>query len=342
MLVALASGFSLPSRLPPLGAVSSSPGPNHGVATATGPNPCPTVREEDHGDQAFKELMVAHRELLQMMAAQSAGHAELVKQHSELMKAHQELVKQCGSMKPKTPEGRPAVGSCTNPRIRKQRSRLYVTNDSKLTPPIEPTLVDNALLFLPERAVRDMNLEPNMNDKGDSDKTMWCGRVWELRELMATFHKDKVSRIGSEAAQLTDFRKRELKAKMKDPSVRKMLKRFAARWRGAAYRNRCSFAVLDRLKYSNLRGTLVYAHGSGGCNWDNYRICRMIAGMGILVVAPDGFAYPKNTAMGEMRHKELGPLHRASDDVDYWANDLIYMSAANGTFNYSSKAASAP
>ena len=38
---------------------------------------------------------------------------------------------------------------------------------------------------------------------------------------------------------------------------------------------------------------MIYAHGSGGCSWDNYRICRMICGMGILVIAPDGFAYPK-------------------------------------------------
>ena len=28
------------------------------------------------------------------------------------------------------------------------------------------------------------------------------------------------------------------------------------------------------LRYSHLRGTLIYAHGSGGCSWDNFRICR--------------------------------------------------------------------
>lgn len=96
--------------------------------------------------------------------------------------------------------------------------------------------------------------------------------------------------------------------------------------------------MLRRLKFSHLRGTLIYAHGSGGCSWDNYRICRMICGMGMLVIVPDGFAYPKETAMGQMRHKELAPLHRANADVDYWANDLLYTSSAWGTFNYSSKA----
>ncbi|CAJ1434594.1 unnamed protein product [Effrenium voratum] len=124
----------------------------------------------------------------------------------------------------------------------------------------------------------------------------------------------------------------------KDPSVRLKLKKIAAHWRGAAFRSRCSFSVLERLKYSYLRGTLIYAHGSGGCSWDNFRICRMIAAMGILVIAPDGFAYPKSTAMGEMRHKSLAPLHKASDDVDYWANDLLYTSSACGTFNYSTSA----
>ncbi|CAE7225257.1 unnamed protein product [Symbiodinium sp. CCMP2592] len=181
-----------------------------------------------------------------------------------------------------------------------------------------------------------------MNDRGDSDKTMWSRRVWELRGLMATFHSVKLAKIASDTAQLTEFRKRELKAKLQDPTVRQALRKFAARWRGAAYCNRCIFAVLDRLKYSNLRGTLIYVHGSGGCSWDNYRICRMIAGMGILVLAPTGFAYPKNTAMGQMRHKEVAPLHKTTDAVDYWANDLVYTSGANGTFNYSSKAASAP
>ena len=284
---------------------------------------------------------VAHRELLQMLTNQSSAHAELVKQHSELMKAHQDLLKNHASRTPSTPEVRAPAGCSSNPRVRKHRPRLYITNDTPLRAPSEPTLLDNTLLFLPERAVRDLNLEPNMNDKGDVEKSIWCGRVWELRELLATFHKDKVERLRIEAAQLTEFRRRELKARMKDPAIRATLKKFAARWRGAAYRNRCSLAVLDRLKYSNLRGTLIYAHGSGGCNWDNYRICRMIAAMGLLVIAPDGFAYPKNTAMGQMRHKELAPLHKACDDVDYWANDLLYTSAANGTFNYSTKATSA-
>ena len=29
--------------------------------------------------------------------------------------------------------------------------------------------------------------------------------------------------------------------------------------------------------------------------------------------------------MGQMRHKALAPLHLGSDDVDYWANDLLHL-----------------
>ncbi|CAJ1353745.1 unnamed protein product [Effrenium voratum] len=177
-----------------------------------------------------------------------------------------------------------------------------------------------------------------MDDKGDTQKSLWFGRVWELRALLECLTQDKITRSKEEQESLSEFRKREIKIKLKDPSVRLKLKKIAAHWRGAAFRSRCSFSVLERLKYSYLRGTLIYAHGSGGCSWDNFRICRMIAAMGILVIAPDGFAYPKSTAMGEMRHKSLAPLHKASDDVDYWANDLLYTSSACGTFNYSTSA----
>lgn len=137
---------------------------------------------------------------------------------------------------------------------------------------------------------------------------------------------------------LSEIRKRELELLMRNERVLKLMKRLAARWKGAAFRHRCSLMVLAPLKYSNIYQTLVYCHGSGGCSWDNFRICRMIARMGVLVIAPDGFAYPANTAMGQMRHKDIAPLHKSTDDVDYWANDLLYTSSAVGTFNYSTKA----
>ena len=214
----------------------------------------------------------------------------------------------------------------------KRKATRNLSNDLPIKPPANLTILDNTLLFLPEKAVREFNLEANMNDKGDEagdeffphfllswnpsstqkivatsqDKYMWVGRVWELRALLMHRNNDKMELIGSDCEQLSEFRKRELKAKLKDPEVRPRLKRLAARWRGAAQRMRCSFSVLRRLKFSHLRGTLIYSHGSGGCSWDNYRICRMICAMGILVIAPDGFAYPKETAMGQtLREKHM-------------------------------------
>ena len=278
--------------------------------------------------EAHKELMAAHKELLKMIQFQMKSNEEVEKsranQLSELLKAHEEVLQEVRGETHQKP------------------SKKCISNDLPIIPPKNLTILDNTLLFLPENAVRELKLEPNLNDKGDAEKYMWVGRVWELRALLMRLSQDKVDSISSESEKISEFRKRELKSLMKDSMIRAKLKRFAARWRGAALRLQCSFSALERLKYSHLRGTLIYAHGSGGCSWDNYRICRMIAAMGILVIAPDGFAYPKETAMGQMRHKSLLPLHKATTDVDYWANDLLYTSSAWGTFNYSSKADSEP
>ncbi|CAJ1360220.1 unnamed protein product [Effrenium voratum] len=328
---------SLPAQLPSLDASPKEPRPRE-----------PREVKEKVSPEHL-ELMKAHRELLQVLQTQATSHEELTRQHTELLKAHQALLASAVSPAP-APAAREAPAPLTpapppsnapkGRHMRKAKSHYYVTNEVKLQLPSNPTLLDNTLLFLPERAVRDYNLEPNLDDKGDSEKYMWFGRVWELRALVDQMYQEKADAIRQRAEDLPESRKRELKLKMRDPAVRGKLKKLCARWKGSAFRRRCSFAVLDRLKYSHLRGTLIYAHGSGGCSWDNFRICRMIAGMGILVIAPDGFAYPKESAMGQMRHKALAPLHLGSDDVDYWANDLLYTSSAGGVFNYSTKAES--
>ena len=62
------------------------------------------------------------------------------------------------------------------------------------------------------------------------DKYMWVGRVWELRALLMHQSNDKVQTITTDSEQLSEFRKRELKAKLKDPELRPRLKRLAARW----------------------------------------------------------------------------------------------------------------
>ena len=61
---------------------------------------------------------------------------------------------------------------------------------------------------------------------------MWVGRVWELRALLMHQSNDKVQTITTDSEQLSEFRKRELKAKLKDPELRPRLKRLAARWNG--------------------------------------------------------------------------------------------------------------
>lgn len=227
--------------------------------------------------------------------------------------------------------------------LRKENHRLLkntpVSNTEEIPKPRQATLIDNTMVFLPPRAVHHLGLEPNMDDKGDTHKEMWFGRIWELRELL------KVKKIAKKAKKekpapttLTDEGKEELSAKLADPSMLIKLKRMAAHWKGAHLRNHCKLAVLEKLRYANLMGTLIYAHGSGGLSWDNSRICRQICKLGILVIAPDGFAHPPESAMGQLRRKDVLPLTPAHADVDYWTNDLIYASGAKGDATYSTDA----
>eukprot|EP00930_Biecheleria_cincta_P002454 TRINITY_DN103467_c0_g1_i1.p1 TRINITY_DN103467_c0_g1~~TRINITY_DN103467_c0_g1_i1.p1 ORF type:complete len:842 (-),score=183.78 TRINITY_DN103467_c0_g1_i1:52-2577(-) len=216
----------------------------------------------------------------------------------------------------------------------------YVSNHTpiKHPEPVAATLVENTMIFLPLSAVRALDLEPNLDDKGDDSKELWFGRVWELKALLHEHKKHKRKRRGldkekelSEEDKLELDRRRQAALKTNP----KLFDRLCAYWKGAAQRARDNLKVLEKLKWSALRGTLVYAHGSGGNSWDNFRICRMVAKLGVLVIAPDGFAYPKETAMGSIRHKDLQPLKKSSDNVDYWEGDLIYASAAEGAFTYS-------
>ena len=51
-----------------------------------------------------------------------------------------------------------------------KRMARVISNDLPIKAPRNLTVLDNTLLFLPEKAVREFNLEPNMNDKGDEDR----------------------------------------------------------------------------------------------------------------------------------------------------------------------------
>jgi len=276
-----------------------------------------------------------------------AAYNELAKSHTHLLMQHSDLITS------QVAQGSPAVAA----------ARLKAANSAAAAPaapagpstdpnvptsnhhvgeaPVDPNLMDNTLLFLPERAVVELGIAPNMDDKGDDHKELWFGRVWELRSLLAAKYKHKLAAMGNtEAPDLTTTERAMLEQKFNNPEHKAKLIKMQARWKAAALRSKQSLRLLERLKFCNLRGTLVYAHGSGGCSWDNMRICRMIARLGCLVVAPDGFAYPKNTAMGELRHKDTLPLHKEGDNIDYWEGDLIYCSDATGSSNYSTKAES--
>mmetsp|Transcript_56969 Transcript_56969/g.133244 ORF Transcript_56969/g.133244 Transcript_56969/m.133244 type:complete len:554 (-) Transcript_56969:20-1681(-) len=209
-----------------------------------------------------------------------------------------------------------------------------IANSHDLEPPSLPSLLDNTLLFLPPSAVQELGVQANMDDKGDPSKQMWFGRVWHVRQLLHRRYQEL------RRNQFVPKERQEvIQARFVDNEQHlHMLVKVQIRWKLALIRKRNNFSFLSRLKFANLRGTLIYAHGSGGCSWDNMRICRMICRMGFLVIAPDDFAYPRGTAMGNLRHKDLQPLHLATDDVDYWAPDLIYASQAEGESTYSTKA----
>lgn len=321
-----------------------SPGPSAGYSMSSFPMPGASMGGFEQVTSGYRALMDAYNTL-------AKAHTDLLKEHAELMtkKASDEAA---ATTKPSPPPSvpkvntaaaAPAAGDATASARAPMTWRNYDTkpmiSNSRCGPmPTEPSLLDNTLLFLPEAAVKELGLEPNMDDKGDACKELWFGRVWELRSLLGVQYEERLKKMKLMADKLSPERKAQLDKLMADPVMKARLIKLQGRWKGAAARRRNSFDVLERLKFAYLRSYLVYAHGSGGCSWDNMRICRMISRIGVLVIAPDGFAYPKNTAMGQMRHKEIQPIKLATDNVDYWEGDLIYKGDATGSHTYSTKA----
>jgi hypothetical protein len=218
------------------------------------------------------------------------------------------------------------------------KAQLIVENDVKLEAPSRPNIIDNTLLFLPAKAVDELGLQPNLDDKGDEERTLWCGRVWQLRALLAITHKAISEHVEAQDGDVIPERQAEVDEAMSDPVKLSRFRRLIGKWRGTCLRKRQNLDFLNELRWARLKGTVVYAHGSGGMLGDNTRICRMLCGQGLLVVAPDGFAYPPNTSMIRFRHKKVKPLLTETDDVDYWNTNLFYASAAVGDLTYSTNA----
>lgn len=115
--------------------------------------------------------MAAHRELLRTLQHQSRTTEEIEKSRSkqiaELLKANEQLQEHVSE----TLAGLKQTGGSQG---RTRRGRA-VSNDWPIKPPANLTVLDNTLLFLPEKGVRELNLEPNMNDKGDEDRKWILG-----------------------------------------------------------------------------------------------------------------------------------------------------------------------
>jgi hypothetical protein len=83
-----------------------------------------------------------------------------------------------------------------------------------------------------------------------------------------------------------------------DPVRKEKFHQIVDLWRrnSAAKRNTLGSLEVFNSELCNLRGVVVYAHGSGGLTVNNLRYMRMLAAEGYLVLAPDGMAgkRPKN------------------------------------------------
>jgi len=212
---------------------------------------------------------------------------------------------------------------------------------ARCEPPKLPSLLDHICLCLPAACVQQAGLEPNLNDKG-AVKDLWFGRVWQYRVLRKEIHH----RVEM-AEALTWSQRRDLDRTVSeiknDPVKRMQFKHLAAHWKRAAYKRRNSLAFLEIFDSvtCNVRGIVVYAHGSGGLTYNNLRFCRMLAAEGYIVIAPDDMAgafKADESDFMDSRHRSLRELILPEEDADYWADDLVYSGSSEGRLAYSTKA----
>mmetsp|Transcript_780 Transcript_780/g.2364 ORF Transcript_780/g.2364 Transcript_780/m.2364 type:complete len:319 (+) Transcript_780:474-1430(+) len=203
-------------------------------------------------------------------------------------------------------------------------------------------LLENTIVVLPESCVSAGGIEPNINDKNKAKK-LWLGRLRYLRYLLTaavledmenaeevrrTMLQSAVSTVehcrgapcgGGEVAVAMKF------AKMNDGELVAMARAavtIQSAWRGA--RARQGQRVLDVLDdyFSDciIKGCVLFLCGSTGIAGDSLRFCRMLAGMGYIVLAPDHMASNSDF----FSRKDAAVLLRFEDSTDYWQRNLLY------------------
>lgn len=209
------------------------------------------------------------------------------------------------------------------------RDRMVIRNFAEIAQPSGQGLLDNCLLCLPRRAVEILGLTPNIGDK-DAPKTLWLGRVWQLRALLTLYYRT----LREEQEKLhPSVRKKALQLAEdinKDPKKMKKLIDLQQAWRKARNKRISRFSMFDRLE-DKVRGFVVFMHGSGGMTYNNLRFSRMLAGMDFVVIAPD------DMTSSVFRHKDAQKLATLDTPMDYWGDNLVYASDATGAYNYSTQ-----
>jgi len=183
-------------------------------------------------------------------------------------------------------------------------------------PPANAGLLDNCVIFLPQVAVETFRLQPNFNDD-HGPNTLWAGRYWQLRAIMRKqLELERKKREGdnfktakSPAQMQADFEKKGQWQKFL------YLQRKMKTW---VLLSQSSFSLLDRLEGKNLRGVMVFMHGSGGIVWHNIRFLRMVAGLNYIAIAPD------EMAGNHFRRRTTRAIHTRHEDTSYWQNTLFY------------------
>jgi len=209
--------------------------------------------------------------------------------------------------------------------------------------PVAPTnmhagVVGNTFLILPAAALQVLGLMPNMNDKDDDEsgrgeKTIWFGRVWQIRQLLLQRYRKKVL---DRWRPLSWEQQKHINDVMADPRCRMLLERAAKVWRGAAERRAATvagiFGALE-LQLAAYSGTVLLVHGSSGLSDIEMRYARCMATMGYIVISPDCMA-----GAVDRRRVLAGPI-KCIDPTPYWGDSgYIDSTTTTGRSAYSSLA----